>query len=120
MGKEIAKGHAVYGDIKNLTKWRNAFAHGHCVDRPTRSLRHNHLISPDRYPGMISHLSDLQRHVSSFVRVSEYLASISQNTYGAGGSYEVNRIKEVLAEIARYRFVGDETIYTIAITDPAS
>ncbi len=62
----------------------------------------------------------LQRLVSGYVRVSEYLASISRNTYGAGGSYEANRIKEVLAEITRYRFVGDETIYTIAITDPAS
>ena len=55
VGEELGKGNAVYADIKALTQWRNAFAHGHCVDRPTRSLRHNHLVPPDKYPGTISH-----------------------------------------------------------------
>jgi hypothetical protein len=108
VGQDIGKGQAIYGNMKALTQWRNAFAHGHCVDRPTRSLRQNYLISPDQYPGIISHLSELRRLVSGHVRVSEYLAAISKNAYGAGGSVEVVRLKEVLAEIGRYRFIGDD------------
>lgn len=120
VGQEVGKGHAVYAAIKALTQRRNAFAHGHCVDRPTRSLRHNHLIPPDQYPGIMSHLSDLQKHISSYVRVSEYLSSISVNPYGAGSSVEVERLKELLAEIARYRFTGNDTVYSITVSDPAS
>lgn len=71
VGEKIGKGHAVYGAIKVLTQWRNAFAHGHCVDRPTRSLRHNHLIPPDKYSGIARQLSELQRLVPSYVLVSE-------------------------------------------------
>lgn len=120
VGQEIGKGDAVYGAMNDLTKWRNAFAHGHCVDRPTRSLRHNHLVPPDQYPGIVSHLSDMQRLVSGYVQVSEYLGSISQNRYGAGPSSEVGSIKGLLAEIARYRFIGDGNVYTIMVSDPAS
>ena len=43
IGKTNTKGTAVYESAKKLSVWRNAFAHGHCVDRPTKSLRHNHL-----------------------------------------------------------------------------
>lgn len=118
VGKQIGKSHSVYGDIKALTQWRNAFAHGHCVDRPTKSLRHNHLISPDRYLGLSGHLSELRRLVSGYTRVSDYLASISVNDYGAGKSYEVEHIKEILADTARYRFSGDDPVYEITVVDP--
>lgn len=120
VGEEIGKGHAAYGDMKALTQWRNAFTHGHCVDRPTKSLRHNHLVAPDEYPGVISHLSELRRLVSSYLRVSQFMASISQNTYGAGGSVEDQTLSEVLADIARYRFIGDENVYSITVSEPAS
>jgi hypothetical protein len=118
VGHQIGKGHAAYGAMKALTRWRNAFAHGHCVDRPTRSLRHNHLIHPDEHPGIVSHLAELRRLVSGYVRVSEYLASISKNKYGKGGSYEVERSKELLAEISRYQFGGSEHVYTITVSNP--
>lgn len=119
VGEEIGKEHAIYSEIKALTRWRNAFAHGHCVDRPTRSLRHNHLISPDQYPGLVSHLAELHRLLSSYIRVSEYLSSISRNRYGAGGSVEVWRLKELLTEIARYHFHSDDNVYRIVVSDPA-
>lgn len=118
VGEDIGKGHAVYGAIKALTQWRNTFAHGHCVDRPTRSLRHNHLILPDKYPGIASQLTELQSLVPSYVRVSEYMASISRNEYGSGRSYEVERTKELLAKIARYRFTGNDNIYEVVVLDP--
>lgn len=118
VGHEINKGHDVYRAVKALTQWRNAFAHGHCVDRPTKSLRHNHLIPPDEYPGTVAHLNELRRLVTSFVRVSEYLASISRNGYTAARSYDVERSKELLEEIARYRFTGDDRHYEITVLDP--
>lgn len=119
VGEEIGKGPAVYGAIKVLAQWRNAFAHGHCVDRPTRSLRHNHRIPSDKHSGVASQLSELQRLVPSYVRVPEYRASISRNKYGSGRSYEIERTKEPLAEIARYRFIGgDHNIYEIVVLDP--
>lgn len=45
-GQPSIKGNAVFEALKKLFSWRNAFAHGHCVDRPVKSLRHNHLVSP--------------------------------------------------------------------------
>jgi len=120
VGEEIAKGHAAYGDIKALTQWRNAFAHGHCVDRPTKSLRHNHLISPDQYPGVISHLSELRRLVSGYLRVSAYMSSISRNRYTSGSSVEEVTIREMLTDIGRYQFIGDENVYSITVSDPTS
>ena len=119
VGKGIGKGHAVYGDIKTLMRWRNAFAHGHCVDRPTKSLRHNHLISPDEYPGIISRLSELQRLVSGYLRVAAYMVSISRNSYTSMSLVEEQTIGEMLTDIARYRFVGNEHIYSITVSDPA-
>jgi hypothetical protein len=120
VGHEISKDHSVYGDIKALTKWRNAFAHGHCVDRTTRTLRHNHLISPDQYPGVPSQLDELQRLGSSFVRISEYLSSVSKNPYTASRSVEVERLKELLAQISQYKFEGTDAVYTITVSDTAS
>lgn len=120
VGQEIGKGHPVYQAINALTHWRNAFAHGHCVNRPTRSLRHNHLVPPDHYPGIISHLADLQRLVSGFVQISEYLSSISRNSYTGGRTIELERLKGLLAEIARYRFLGDDNVYTIIVSDSVS
>jgi len=46
------------------------------------------------------------------------MASISRNEYGSGRSYEVERTKELLSEIARYQFNGDDNIYEIVILDP--
>lgn len=121
VGEEIGKGHAVYGDIKALTRWRNAFAHGHCVDRPTnRSLRHNHLVAPDEYPGVISRLSELQKLVSGYLRVAAFLTSISRNPYTSGSLVEERTIGEILADIARYRFVGDGNVYSITVSSPTS
>lgn len=120
VGKELGKGHVAYGDIRALTQWRNAFAHGHCVDRPTKSLRHNHLVAPDEYPGVISHLSELRRLVSSYLRVSKYVTSISRNSYTSGSLVEERTIGEILADIARYRFVGDGNVYSITVSSPAS
>ena len=98
------KGDTVFEALKKLTQWRNAFAHGHCVDRPVKSLRHNHLISPSTYPGVPDSLAKLKELVSGYLRLSDYLKSISVNPYTSGGSVEVEEIRGYLTEISHYTF----------------
>jgi hypothetical protein len=105
VGKENVKGTIVYEGVKKLSSWRNAFAHGHCVDRPTKSLRHNHLIAPSQYPGVPDTLAKMQELVNCFIRAEEYLRSISVNPYTAGKSVEIEEIGELLQEISAYRFI---------------
>jgi hypothetical protein len=113
LGKDGVKGTAVYEKGKKLTSWRNAFAHGHCVDRPVKSLRHNHLISPAEYPGVPSAIQDLVELVTSFIAISRYLNSISVNAYTASGSYEIAETGKILFRISQFLIVGSESIYTI-------
>jgi len=105
VGEKSTKGTAVYEAIKKLSTWRNAFAHGHCVDRPTKSLRHNHLISPSQYPGVPDTLAKMQELIGCFIKIDEYLRSISVNPYIAGKSVEVEEIKEQLKEISAFKFI---------------
>jgi hypothetical protein len=79
VGKESTKGTAVYEAVKKLSAWRNAFAHGHCVDRPTKSLRHNHLISPSQYPGVPDTLAKMQELIRCFLKIEEYHRTDSVN-----------------------------------------
>ena len=105
IGEKSTKGTAVYEAVKKLSAWRNAFAHGHCVDRPTKSLRHNHLISPSQYPGVPDSLEKMQELIRCFIRIDEYLRSISLNPYTAGNSVEVEEIKDQLKEISAFKFI---------------
>jgi hypothetical protein len=107
------KGTDVYEKARKLAAWRNAFAHGHCVDRPVKSLRHNHLISPEQYPGVPSAVADTLEFVGAFLSVSDYLRSISRNEYTAGGSCDNELLEERLLEIGRFSFVGDEDVYAV-------
>ena len=93
IGKPSVKGHSVFEAAQQLATWRNAFAHGHCVDRPTKSLRHNHLIPPDEYPGVPSTLSKMRDLVGAYIRISDYLRAISTNPYTAGKSTDVEHIR---------------------------
>ena len=95
---------AVFEKIKRLTAWRNAFAHGHCVDRPTTSLRHNHLISPPNYPNVPDVIPEAIRMLSSYVDVSDYLQKISINPYTKGVSEDVMEIRGYLLDLSRFRF----------------
>lgn len=115
VGQPSIKGEVVFEAVKRLTQWRNAFAHGHCVDRPVKSLRHNHLISPSTYPGIPDSLANLVELVGGYLRLADYLKSISVNPYTAGGSVETEEIRDYLAEISRYTFDVSESssdIYT--------
>jgi NAD(P)-dependent dehydrogenase (short-subunit alcohol dehydrogenase family) len=109
------KGKAVFEAIRKLVTWRNAFAHGHCVDRPTKSLRHNHLISPDEYPGVPSELRDTIDLVSAFLLVHDHLRAISLNPYTRGKSLDVEEITQALAGLKRFTVDGNSHVYTIAM-----
>jgi len=106
VGEKSTKGTAVYEAVKKLSAWRNAFAHGHCVDRPTKSLRHNHLISPAQYPGVPDTLAKMQELIRCFIKIDAYLRTISLNPYTAGKSVEVEEIKERIQEISAFKFIA--------------
>ena len=113
LDKPGIKGEKLYADVKRLTAWRNAFAHGHCVDRPTKSLRHNHLIEPSDLPGVPSLVADALDLVACYVDLVHYSSSISNNDYTAGPFWDVERIKEQLQQISRYRFKGSNWVYEV-------
>jgi hypothetical protein len=104
MGAAPVKGTAPFEAIRNLTSWRNAAAHGHCVDRPTRSLRSNHLILPEDVPDMPAQLNEFQARLGDYFCVKDYLRSISVNNYTSERSSEDHSLAGFLAKINSYRF----------------
>jgi len=115
VAQQDVKGDRVYDAVRKLSSWRNAFAHGHCTDRPTKSLRHNHLINPEEYPGVPSVIAEVKELVGGYIQVTDHLRSISKNPYMAGRSSEVEQMREHIKEIGYYRFVGNNTVYNIEI-----
>ena len=111
-GRDMS-GDNLQGTLKKLVAWRNAYAHGHCYDRPVKSLRRNHLVHPADYPGVPSLVGDVARMVGCYVALCDHLASISLNPYTGGGSSETEEIRILLGEIARYVFEGDNTVYNV-------
>lgn len=114
VGKPGVKGTSVYEGARKLTGWRNAFAHGHCVDRPIKSLRHNHLISPAEYPGAPGAATDAVQFVGHYLAISKYLKSISLNPSTSLASYEDSKLDHLLLDISEYRFKGDQNSYSIS------
>jgi hypothetical protein len=115
IGKLSVKENSVFEAARRLAKWRNAFVHGHCVDRPTQSLRHNHLIPPDEYPGVPSALAEMRELVGAYIRISDYLSTISTNPYTAGKHAEVEHVRELLTGISKYRFHGNNYVYDVIL-----
>ncbi len=120
LGHTNVKGQQPYSAAKSLTMWRNRFAHGHCVDRPTTSLRHNHLIHPSVYPGVPDTVGTCIDLMEGYLVLSRYLASISKNPYTAGGTVEDQAIADHLVALRRYGFEGGPNSYDISLRDPGS
>lgn len=110
------KGSKPYEVIKRLTAWRNAFAHGHCTDRPTKSLRHNHLISPKEYPSVPNEVQSMVSLVDGYLLLSNYLRSISKNEYTKSESFHDTEIEDYLSQIKRYNFSfeGNGDVYEVS------
>jgi hypothetical protein len=105
---------AAYSSLSALSAWRNAFAHGHCVDRPVKTLRHNHLISPKEYPGVPDSVAGVLKHVGGYIKLAKYLARVSQNPYTSSGSEMVD-FSSTLRAIERFRFTGGPMVYDISL-----
>lgn len=113
IGAPEVKGQAPYEATKKLVAWRNAFAHGHCVDRPTKSLRHNHLISPPEYPGVPSVMKDTVSLVSAYLTLADYLRSKSLNPCLQCVSLDDEDIRKSICRLSKYSFKGTNWHYTI-------
>jgi hypothetical protein len=107
------KGTQPYEAVQRLTAWRNAFAHGHCTDRPTKTLRHNHLISPAEYPGVPDSEALCIKMLESFLNLSKYLSSINRNPYTAGKNEEEESILSNIKELKKYKFSGNNSVYEV-------
>jgi hypothetical protein len=105
---ESVKGSRPYDAIKSLSKWRNSYAHGHCTDRPTKSLRHNHLVAPEEYPSVPKAIENMLYQLNGYLELSNYLRKISHNEYTIAGSTHDTEIKNYLNEIDRYQFSYEE------------
>lgn len=103
-GATPVKGTAAFEAIRKLTKWRNAAAHGHPVDRPPDNQRKRHLINPKEFPSVPVMISELQAHLGDYFRVKEYLRSISINRYTSAQSANDEEIASSLEVISTYRF----------------
>jgi len=113
MGHPGVKGTLPYEAIQCLNVWRNAFAHGHCTDRPTKTLRHNHLIEPDDYPGVPDSVALCIKMLSGYLELSEYLSSISKNPYTASDCEEETAISDQIQAIKKYEFTGTGSVYEV-------
>lgn len=116
IGKPGAKDTSVFSGLCQMVAWRNAFAHGHCVDRPTKTLRHNHLIQPNEYPGVPSTLAETRELVGAFLRLSDYLHEISLNAYTGAKEGNVENVRDSIRKIACYRFDGNNWAYDVMLT----
>ncbi len=94
-----------YQALKKLTSWRNTYAHGHCTDRPSKSLRHNHLISPEYYPTVPKEIEHMIMQLNGYFILIKYLSSISINEYTSGTTYNDEEILDYLKEIKKYNFI---------------
>ena len=110
VGVKDTKSGSIFESIKKLTAWRNSFAHGHCTDRPIKSLRHNHLIHPEQYPSAPSMLLEMTKLVGWYIDINRFLASISVNSYTSGTNLDTEQVEESLALLSRFKF----TVYSFS------
>ncbi len=101
---ESIKGKKPYEIVQNISKWRNSYAHGHCTDRPTKSMRHNHLINPKNYKSIPSAIKMMVDYVAGYLTLYDYLGEISQNVHMKGRLTHNDEINFYLNEISRYKF----------------
>lgn len=115
-----AKSLAPHGAAKELYRWRNNYAHGHCVAQSAKGLYKNHLrLTPisalDRVerqtPEMIKLLQNMLR---GFLQIYDYLAEITINNYVVNEDREdILLIRELINEISRYTFTDKNYPYEI-------
>jgi len=107
VGHPGVKSRAPYEAVKALTKWRNAFAHGHCIDRPTQSIHKNHLRkNTSGIRGAHVSINMLTEAVNRYLCIHDYLNEITQNPYvvDVDDFEDTANIRQILTEIQAYSF----------------
>jgi hypothetical protein len=115
LGRRRVRATPAYGAVSQLMAWRNAFAHGHCVDRPLKSLRHNHLISPPEYPGVPDSIASMLKLTAGYTRLVDYVRRISKNPYTRAADHDWQEACASLRTVGRYRFTGGPTAYEVSL-----
>ena len=114
LNRRVRKDDAGMQGLNDLMQWRNAFAHGHCVDRPTKTLRHNHLIMPeDRFRTLPKSIGGMLKLLAGFAKADALIRRCSINKYVRGRSAETTAIAAMSQEIARYKFSGTGVLYAV-------
>jgi len=116
LSEKAIRSTAAYSAITALSAWRNAFAHGHCVDRPVKTLRHNHLISPKDYPGVPDSVAEVVKHIDAYNRLAKYLVAISKNPYTSSIS-DAENFTNLLREIKSFKFDGGPMVYSVSLAE---
>jgi len=113
--EKSVKGTQPYKSIENLKIWRNSYAHGKCTDRPSKTLRHNHLIEPEEYPSVPKKNQEMCKYIEDYLELARYLRSISKNEYTKGILVHDSEIENYVKEIRRYKFTydGEGQLYEI-------
>jgi hypothetical protein len=119
VGASEAKGATAFESARRLVSWRNAFAHGHCVDRPTKSLRHNHLISPSEYWSVPAVFKEAFLHSGDYLTIRDYLRSKSLNPFLRSPNLDDEEIRRSLRRLSRYKFTGPNEHYRINVAPKA-
>jgi len=112
-----AKSLAAHGAAKEFSKWRNNYAHGHCVGQNAKGLYENHLrLTPvsaleRQAPQMIKLLQNMIR---GFLQIYDYLSEITRNDYVVSEDKEdILLIRELINKISKYKFTGQSYPYEI-------
>lgn len=119
-GSPGVKSTAPYEAIKQLSRKRNAFAHGHCVYRPTSSMRKNHLRNEQSgIQNAKKSVENLVAAVNWYLSVHDYLCKITRNKYvvGVDDSRDTGRIREILQKIRSYSFLGIDEYFPYEIVN---
>lgn len=109
------KSNGVYRDVKSLSKWRNTFAHGHCIGKPTQSITKNHTPSDDSYRYIPLVFTELVELSSAFLRVHDHLQKISLSAYIKNECAFTEQIRRKIARIKKNSIKGSFPAYEFKI-----
>ncbi len=117
LGFPGTKSLAPHGAATRLHKWRNAYAHGHCVTTNRKGLLRNHLRSSpvgagEREAPQITR--SLLTMVCGFVQICDFLGEMTRNDYVLKDEQvDIRLVSQLCRGISAFRFSSDDYPYEI-------